>query len=832
LSHPRPISAPRPLLAAAGLLFAAPLALGQGAPDFFISGSQIVQSIQTGSIALTANKSTVVRMFVLSSGTVPPGTLVDGLIRVFIGGVEQPGSPIYSDNGPLRPPTLPNPADEDSSLNFNWIPPQANNVTLVLELNPAGPTQVPESSFVNNSITLVPQSFTCKRIPELVYVPIDYRPSGGNIPNLPDPALIEPGIGDGFIQGIFPSGDWDYHRSVVPSKLWTSSLSGSGSPLLSALFTDYQLLNPKPDYIYGWVPGPLPGYNGQAIGIPGVAGMGNTELIRFQRTAAHEIGHLAGLQHNSTTNGVVGFDVERHLNLPLNLPTIKDSSLRDIMFAGLLTQEAWVAPSSYTHFQNIATFNCATTATAAADAGKEALLLTGEWDRQTGQFERRDLLAVAGAKPTPFVDLLAADLWLEARGGGQLLGRFGLSLRSSLDCPVCRAETHADGCDGAAGHGACAEHGSGDDPSARLSLEPLAVVLPLNLAPKAIEQLELIEPATGRRVWRELRSANAPSASFLSPQPSTVVGASLQVAWNAIDADGDALWSYLTYSPDGQRRIPLLTRAAATSATLDFAALPRPKPGQAFLELSVSDGLHTTRIETEGLGQAGLALGSAGNPPFIGIYTPDSGFRYPRGATVLLHGNAWDLEDQYLDGASVTWTSSLDGPIGTGRLTSTAALSVGTHTITMRASDSSGAQSSRSVIVIISPRTLPGQPPVVCQQDLAFGGPGNARLSLCGAPLTTGASATLAIADGAPAAPLWIAISSAFNPLPALGGTLVTVPALGILTGTTNGSGAYSLNVTKNGAGAATFYLQAAVLDLAQPAGVEITNALQVQYLP
>jgi hypothetical protein len=121
---------------------------------------------------------------------------------------------------------------------------------------------------------------------------------------------------------------------------------------------------------------------------------------------------------------------------------------------------------------------------------------------------------------------------------------------------------------------------------------------------------------------------------------------------------------------------------------------------------------------------------------------------------------------------------------------------------------------------------------VVCQQDLAFGGPGNARLSLCGAPLTTGASATLAIADGAPGAPLWIAISSAFNPLPALGGTLVTVPALAVLTGTTDGSGAYSLNVTKNGAGAATFYLQAAVLDLAQPAGVEITNALQVQYLP
>ena len=58
-------------------------------------------------------------------------------------------------------------------------------------------------------------------------IPIDYRPSGGPTPNLPDPALIEPGVGDNFIQGMYPAADWNYWEA--PPKLWTNSLNGTGS---------------------------------------------------------------------------------------------------------------------------------------------------------------------------------------------------------------------------------------------------------------------------------------------------------------------------------------------------------------------------------------------------------------------------------------------------------------------------------------------------------------------------------------------------------------------------------------------------------------------------
>ena len=114
------------------------------------------------------------------------------------------------------------------TLNFVFVAPELTGVTLAAEVNPTGPGQLPESDYSNNGLTLV-VDFICKGIPEVLYVPIDYRPSGGPTPNLPDPALIEPGVGDNFIQAIFPGKYWEYRPADVPSKLWTSSLSGTGS---------------------------------------------------------------------------------------------------------------------------------------------------------------------------------------------------------------------------------------------------------------------------------------------------------------------------------------------------------------------------------------------------------------------------------------------------------------------------------------------------------------------------------------------------------------------------------------------------------------------------
>ena len=68
---------------------------------------------------------------------------------------------------------------------------------------------------------------------------------------------------------------------------------------------------------------------------------------------------------------------------------------------------------------------------------------------------------------------------------------------------------------------------------------------------------------------------------------------------------------------------------------------------------------------------------------WVHMYHPDPDFSFQKGSTVILHCAAWDLEDDALTGSSLRWTSSLDGFLGTGRLTSTAKLSVGNHVITV-----------------------------------------------------------------------------------------------------------------------------------------------------
>ncbi len=223
----------------------------------------------------------------------------------------------------------------NATLNFIFLPPTSGNVVLTVTDNPPGPNFVSEANTANNTFSTAPLTFVAHKVTELAYVPIDYRPTGGDVPNLPDPALIEPGMGDNFVQGIYPTKDWYFHRTAAPSKLWTQSLDGDGSVLLDSLSVDINLMSPKPDFLYAFVPGALP-YNGQSV-IGGNVAMGNTEVDRYQRTVAHELGHNFGLQHNTLTTNLVGVDVEHHLNLPLGLPQIKSATLKDIMYAGLLT---------------------------------------------------------------------------------------------------------------------------------------------------------------------------------------------------------------------------------------------------------------------------------------------------------------------------------------------------------------------------------------------------------------------------------------------------------------------------------------------------------------
>ncbi len=118
---------------------------------------------------------------------------------------------------------------------------------------------------------------------------------------------------------------------------------------------------------------------------------------------------------------------------------------------------------------------------------------------------------------------------------------------------------------------------------------------------------------------------------------------------------------------------------------------------------------------------------------------------------------------------------------------------------------------------------------VFCQTDLGFQGPGLLRLSVCGKPLVSGASAALRVKCGNPAAPFGLFTSFTASPTSALGGTLVPLPLVSSVFGTLGSNGEFVVTVP-GFAGPFDLYIQAIALDAAQPAGATLSNAVQIHF--
>jgi len=813
-----------PLAALACLTFAADSVSAQ-ATDYTVSNVRVLQILEGTN--LVGERPVTVRTMIAVSGPNDPTMSVDALMRVYVDGVEASDSPVYSHNGPILVEGNSALGQAGTMLNFTYIPPVSTDVEFEVQLNPPGPNFVPEADTGNNTTSSGSLSFREQELLTLMYSPIDYRVGGGGTPNLPDNELIKPGVGDAFVQGIYPGGVIEYRRTDAPSKLWTSSLNSSGSGLNNSLNTDLLLTSPRPDYIYGWVPGGLP-YNGQAF-INGKASMGNTESIRHQRTYAHELGHNFGQFHNSFGTGAWGEDVERHLLIPNNLKKIKGNTLNDIMVPGQLTPSAWINGSIHQAF-----YNHPNLALPATDSGNDApvddvptphLLVSGRWDRASGALHLEPVITVMADEASSEAPAGLADLVLRGHAGGDLVRQFTVSARNSGDEGGCAHE---------AGQPEGADSQTGDTDSAA-HVDPVthfSVLVPAHgFDGRAIDGLTVSAAGT-QPVQPATRSASlhAPEVGVLSPRVGDLTPAQITVSWEASDLDGDALFTTLRYLPDGNAHsVPLVVNTTASEHTVDLTELPQFVPGRGCFELLVTDGFRTTTLRTPPLNGPGGYEGVGGAAPFVELYFPDDGTSFNKGANVILHSSGWDLEDQALNGASVVWTSDLDGNLGSGRRFIVSDLSVGTHQLTVTASDSAGQQSFRTHTITINDRDLPNGE--VCAVDLGFGGPGSSVLSLCGGDLTQGGTATLQL-DGAPRnTPAFLLLGLSNNPTALKGGLLVPVPWASLIDLTTDGSGSLSIpGVPGLGGAPLSVFLQCVLVDNAQAQGFGFSNALQATF--
>src|SRR5206468_1658998 len=99
-------------------------------------------------------------------------------------------------------------------------------------------------------------------------------------------------------------------------------------------------------------------------------------------------------------------------------------------------------------------------------------------------------------------------------------------------------------------------------------------------------------------------------------------------------------------------------------------------------------------------GRASITLTVNATPAAL-ITAPATGATFEPGAAVTFTGSASDTEDGDLS-ATIAWTSSRDGALGTGRTITASALTTGTHTITATVTDSGGKTTHTMITIAVN----------------------------------------------------------------------------------------------------------------------------------
>lgn len=126
---------------------------------------------------------------------------------------------------------------------------------------------------------------------------------------------------------------------------------------------------------------------------------------------------------------------------------------------------------------------------------------------------------------------------------------------------------------------------------------------------------------------------------------------------------------------------------------------------------------------------------------------------------------------------------------------------------------------------------VPVEDATFCQKDIGFGGPGDARFSLCGGDLSSGTTADLLLTGAPEGKAALLLISDQNNPTPFAGGLVVPFPYLISILLTTNNQGEIFIPGLPGGGGPAMIYAQFIYEDPAQTLGFGISNALEVVVL-
>jgi hypothetical protein len=191
----------------------------------------------------------------------------------------------------------------------------------------------------------------------------------------------------------------------------------------------------------------------------------------------------------------------------------------------------------------------------------------------------------------------------------------------------------------------------------------------------------------------QVLSPSAPAVTIISPTIGSTWAASGEqtIAWMATDADGDPLWFSVFYSHDGSTWVPVVMDTQDTSVTFNLAEIGGGPLAR--VRVRATDGLNTTQVDSD-------VFTVERKAPVVHILSPGDGLVLGDDIAIHLQGHAYDLEDGTLGDDALSWSSDLQGDLGTGAIVPVT-LGVGEHTITLTATDRDGTMSVATVAVTV-----------------------------------------------------------------------------------------------------------------------------------